>query len=81
MTQKKFHRIALLDLKINNNTSSKSEDTSNNSTADDSKNLENMTKGLMSIKTVLFNLYISNSEITSWNSVSSKKSNFWSKKK
>jgi hypothetical protein len=52
-------------LKLDNNSSSKSEDTSNNSTPSDSKNIENLTKGLMSIKTVLFSLFLMSSVLTS----------------
>jgi hypothetical protein len=45
-------------LKLDNSSSSKSEDTSNNSTPSDSKNIEKLAKGLMSIKTVLFSLFL-----------------------
>jgi hypothetical protein len=50
-------------LKLDNSSSSKSEDTSNNLTLSNSKNTENLTKGLMSVKTVLFSLFLMSSVI------------------
>jgi hypothetical protein len=44
-------------LKLNN----KSENTSNNYTPSNSKNTENLTKGLILIKTVLFSLFLMSS--------------------
>jgi hypothetical protein len=48
-------------LVLDNSSSSKSEDTSNNSTPNNSKNTENLTKKLISIKTMLFSLFLINS--------------------
>jgi hypothetical protein len=48
----------MMTFKLDNSSSSKSKKTSNNSTPNNSKSTKNMTKGLMSIKTVLFTLFL-----------------------